>query len=37
MMTKDQFVQEIEAHTGVMYRVAFTILRNDEDRRMLCS
>ena len=30
-MTKDQFVQEIEAHTGVMYRVAFTILRNDED------
>lgn len=31
MMTKEQFVQEIEAHTGVMYRVAFTILRNDED------
>lgn len=30
-MTKEQFVREIEQNTGVMYRVAFTLLRNDED------
>ncbi len=29
-MTKDFFVQEIEAHSGLMYRVAYTILRNNE-------
>ena len=30
-MDKDFFVQEIDAHLGVLYRVAFTLLRNDED------
>lgn len=29
-MTKDFFVQEIEAHSGMLYRVAYTILRNDD-------
>lgn len=29
-MTKEFFVQEIEAHSGLMYRVAFTILRSNE-------
>ena len=29
-MTKEFFVQEIEAHSELMYRVAFTILRNNE-------
>jgi RNA polymerase sigma-70 factor, ECF subfamily len=29
-MTKDFFVQEIEAHSGLLYRVAYTILRNSE-------
>lgn len=32
-MDKDFFVREIERHSGMMYRVAFTILRNDEDCR----
>ena len=32
-MDKGFFVQEIEAHSGMMYRVAFTILRNGEDCR----
>ena len=30
-MDKDFFVQEIDAHLGVLYRVAFILLRNDED------
>lgn len=29
-MEKDFFAQEIEAHGGMMYRVAFTILRNGD-------
>ena len=29
-MTKEFFVQEIEAHGGMLYRVAYTILRNDD-------
>lgn len=29
-MNKDAFVQEIEAATGMLYRVAYTILRNDD-------
>ncbi len=29
-MTKEFFVQEIEAHSGMLYRVAYTILRNDD-------
>lgn len=29
-MTKDFFVQEIEAYSGLLYRIAFTILRNDD-------
>ena len=29
-MTKEFFVQEIDAHSGMLYRVAFTILRNNE-------
>ncbi|MBR4080371.1 MAG: RNA polymerase sigma factor [Clostridia bacterium] len=29
-MDKDFFVQEIEAHSGVMYRVAWSILQNDD-------
>ena len=32
-MNKDFFVQEIEKSSGMMYRVAFTILRNDDDCR----
>ena len=30
MMDKEYFVQEIEAHSELMYRVAFTILHNDD-------
>ena len=29
-MDKDFFVQEIEAHSGMLYRVAYTILKNDD-------
>lgn len=29
-MDKDFFVREIEAHSGMLYRVAYTILRNDD-------
>lgn len=29
-MDKDFFVKEIEAHSGMLYRVAYTILRSDE-------
>ncbi|MBE5779736.1 MAG: RNA polymerase sigma factor [Clostridiales bacterium] len=29
-MDKDFFVREIEAHSGLLYRVAYTILRNDD-------
>ncbi len=29
-MDKDFFVQEIEAHSGTMYRVAYTILHDDD-------
>lgn len=29
-MDKNFFVQEIDAHSGMLYRVAFTILRNDD-------
>ncbi len=29
-MDKDFFVQEVEAHSEMMYRVAFTILHNDD-------
>ena len=29
-MEKDFFVREIEAHSGMLYRVAFTILHNDD-------
>ena len=29
-MNKDFFVKEIEAHSGMLYRVAYTILRNDD-------
>ena len=29
-MDKDFFVKEIEAHSGMLYRVAYTILRNDD-------
>jgi RNA polymerase sigma-70 factor, ECF subfamily len=29
-MDKDYFVQELEAHSDMMYRVAFTILHNDD-------
>lgn len=29
-MDKDFFVREIEAHSGMMYRVAYTILRDDD-------
>ena len=32
-MDKNFFVQEIERNSGMMYRVAFTILRNEEDCR----
>lgn len=30
-MDKGFFVREIEAHSGMMYRVAWSILRNDDD------
>ena len=30
-MDKDLFVQQVDQHSGMMYRVALTILRNDED------
>lgn len=29
-MDKDFFVQEIEKHSDMLYRVAYTILRNDD-------
>lgn len=29
-MDKDFFVQELEAHSGMLYRVACTILHNDD-------
>ena len=29
-MDKDFFLKEIEAHSGMLYRVAYTILRNDD-------
>ena len=29
-MDKEFFVREIEAHSGMLYRVAYTILRNDD-------
>ncbi len=29
-MDKEFFVKEIEAHSGMLYRVAYTILRNDD-------
>ena len=29
-MDKDFFVKEIEAHSGMLYRVAYTILRSDD-------
>lgn len=29
-MNKDFFVQELEDHSGMLYRVAYTILRNDD-------
>lgn len=29
-MDKNFFVEELEAHSGMMYRVAYTILRNDD-------
>ena len=29
-MDKEFFIQEIEAHSGMLYRVAYTILRNDD-------
>lgn len=29
-MDKDFFVREIEAHSGMLYRVAYTLLRNDD-------
>ena len=29
-MDKEFFVRQIEAHSGMLYRVAYTILRNDE-------
>ena len=32
-MDKEWFVSEIEAHNGMMYRVARSILRNDDDCR----
>jgi len=30
-MDKDSYVQQIETHSSMMYRIALTILRNDED------
>ena len=32
-MDKEWFVSEIEAHSGMLYRVAWSILRNDDDCR----
>lgn len=29
-MEKDFFAQKIEAHSGMLYRVAYTILQNDD-------
>ena len=29
-MDREFFIREIEAHSGMMYRVAYTILRNDD-------
>lgn len=29
-MDKDFFVREMEAHSGMLYRVAYTILRQDD-------
>lgn len=29
-MDRELFIREIEAHSGMMYRVAYTILRNDD-------
>lgn len=29
-MDRDSFAQEIEAHSGMLYRVAYTILRSDD-------
>lgn len=31
MVDKESYVQEIEAHSSMMYRVALTILKNDDD------
>lgn len=30
-MDKDLFVQQVDQHSGMMYRLALTLLRNDED------
>ena len=30
-LDKERFVSEIEAHSGMLYRVAWSILRNDDD------
>ena len=30
-MDKERFVSEIEAHSGMLYRVAWSILRNEDD------
>lgn len=30
-LEKEKFVSEIEAHSGMLYRVAWSILRNDDD------
>ena len=30
-MDKDSYVQQIETHSSMMYRIALTILRNDDD------
>ena len=30
-MDKEKFVSEIETHSGMLYRVAWSILRNDDD------
>ena len=30
-LDKEKFVSEIEAHSGMLYRVAWSILRNDDD------
>ena len=30
-MDKDFFVRQIDAHSGMLYRVAYSILRNDDD------